>query len=1670
MKMPKETHSIITNTVSSGLLVLIFSLFFWGALSCDITYAAEEEADSAAFNQERFQWFDAAFQAADSLLSEREMYIFEGKLALIALEKLRKLKSTIFEEGTVEQKQKYVELERKLIAVLQGVEQGIISTLTLDEWTRLRNEYENERGSLVQEVSLLNDSLVTAYSQMFSDPSYLKMMRNLEQPDIVEADFIFRIGLLYLEQSERIYDEESIARDDLADYLSDIPDAEIPPEPVKNFYKAERQFYTIIDKYPDSPYIDDAYYNIIYIKTQSAEQSVQEQIIRLLADFADKFPDSPYYPEVQMRMAEYYFNPAVNDMASAIEHYKIVAEYPESRYHNNALYRLGWSYYQEKDFIRAVDYFSRTIDLSLEETAAGGYSMLMDESIDLLGESFTSDTLMTVSAIDSAVAYLQQDPMRLELFGDRLLKRMGDIYQNDLGYYHKAIEAYSTYLRLYPESASAPRIHEKVIKIYDEILADKDMVFEKKYELFRNYRPESAWRQAQSDSIGREGSLLAEKNLRDIVEETVRTAMEAKRFDNYRLAADLCSVYVEYFPNTEKTYRINNNLAFLLARELKDYIRGCQENIKITRRYPPGKYHEQCAIEAIECALNLMEIQSADSSFSLPPASQIAHFIPPEVIARIPYLGNNPLSQAEILYLMAIQNYLDIYPEGSQTETYLLNAGNLYYQHEKYQASRHYLNQLVRNFPHSPRCDEAKRFILDGYYRAKDFRNAEKYAREINASEVSGELKELAEARIGESINSYAEVLKNNNNFIAAGSEYKRAALEMSDIENASNTLWESGRQFQAASAWDSSIVSYELLVKKAPKSKWADKSLNNIAFIYQNRLNDRRKAAETFERLADSYPESDIAQTALNNARVNYTALKDFRGALKVNEKYLEKYPNAEDAVAILYENARLYLDMDELPRAISAFSDFTRRFPDDPRNVQANYEIGKYYLNQGDEQLAEKSFSKAVESHRALLNKKQSGFPRFASFSLSHLLKKKFEKYLAIKYRPLNSIARNRARKQELRDELNEDFKELISYQQKEAVEAYYNICRLDEELASSELNQAMPALSGDQLIIKREEILDKSLGLYQDALVSYNSALQAIAKWDSASHKLERDYSQRVDNLNDFIARVPEVQPDSAMILLDLQRELTEIDTSLELIADFRERCEIKIDSCKINIVYIYYDDAKYNQRSIETVLNIPDEGHKRTLKMLFRLDVLGQLFIPKALDALEHYNRVYSVLDTIDVSTSWKDSADVSTKEIIQQIFDEYNELVGRAARRYRINLISFRQRVKDGDISAIDISDAPLRYLGYSKEFVDSMYTKINLVMDWTHGNPHTQALNPYLDSLYTGSLLKYHNKYVEITADNEKYHDIYTGKYESTADDLYLEGMDLFEMINDEVELYRYDLLEFTVYMIETYSIANNEGDFLLREMVKLAPSDFGYLVGLAAEGQKVLSGVEWKVGPDIISGFERVDFDDSGWSNAVLIVRAPVKIEVVPDSIDSTFIQVDSTVVADSVSMVDSLSLGVITAVADSGSVIDSLSLEGMEQPPAEEEITSVPDPEFDYTALDELGAPPIWNAEPVEKLSFRRHFEIDGKPFSGSISISVDDDYAIFINGEFVGDDSKKEMDWETPENYSVVSFLRNGTNVIAVEAFDPDLTGQGFWFKLDYAVMPESIDDLPIVRSKY
>ncbi|OQX77070.1 MAG: hypothetical protein B6D61_07810, partial [Bacteroidetes bacterium 4484_249] len=83
-------------------------------------------------------------------------------------------------------------------------------------------------------------------------------------------------------------------------------------------------------------------------------------------------------------------------------------------------------------------------------------------------------------------------------------------------------------------------------------------------------------------------------------------------------------------------------------------------------------------------------------------------------------------------------------------------------------------------------------------------------------------------------------------------------------------------------------------------------------------------KAAESYERIFNKYPDSKDAEPSLYNASYYYVKAEDWNNAIRINDKYIATYPDAAASVDLYFDKAKYYLKLDNIVEANKVYEQF--------------------------------------------------------------------------------------------------------------------------------------------------------------------------------------------------------------------------------------------------------------------------------------------------------------------------------------------------------------------------------------------------------------------------------------------------------------------------------------------------------------------------------------------------------------------------------------------------------------------------------------------------------------------------------------------------------------------------------------------------------------------------
>ncbi len=139
----------------------------------------------------------------------------------------------------------------------------------------------------------------------------------------------------------------------------------------------------------------------------------------------------------------------------------------------------------------------------------------------------------------------------------------------------------------------------------------------------------------------------------------------------------------------------------------------------------------------------------------------------------------------------------------------------------------------------------------------------------------------------------------------------------------------------------------YLAFYNEFPNSEVADTAVNNAA-VYYTELKERAKALDVRLILINKFPSSKYYKDQVAAIGFDYETIADFKNAADWYEKLFSidnKHTAAKEA---LYSSAVFRRAMSELPQAIADYTKFMAAFPDDDRLPAIQLEVAKIYEEQ--------------------------------------------------------------------------------------------------------------------------------------------------------------------------------------------------------------------------------------------------------------------------------------------------------------------------------------------------------------------------------------------------------------------------------------------------------------------------------------------------------------------------------------------------------------------------------------------------------------------------------------------------------------------------------------------------------------------------------------------------
>jgi len=1289
-------------------------------------------------------------------------------------------------------------------------------------WFLSLPELQSHRAYYIQELRALQEEKQNLIKRGIEDGERLLEMK----PDLEYIDeILIRLADLYYYKEKDDYlqrmewFQQKLERGELDD---------LPEEPRLDCSQSLEIYQRIIDEFPQSKLVDDAFYNKGFLLEEIGKNKEAHQVYMHLIE---AYSESKYVPEAYMRMGEYYFNPPINDLDRAIQYYEHVLKFRDNPRYDEALYKVGWSYYRLSRYPEAISYFTTLVEglYAVEEYDPNRMMVradLRDEAIEYIAISFI-DFGGPVKAREFMGGI--GDPP----WGWDVLNKLGDVYKDEKEDYGNAILAYETMLRYDRSSPAAPFVQKKIVDCY-QILKDNEQTFAVRQRLFEMYKSDGIWWKETTDEKAKlDAYKLAEQSLRENINTVMREAETSESKVSYEKAVELGRLYLDSFPEDLHAYMIRWNIALILDTKLRQYNEALQEYLTICMVYTSKEYEtfarnkglatiKDAAENAVVVADSMVQGERRQSEGLTRPESANGER---EAV---------PLTAAERWLAMAYDNYIKLFPFDKNTPTILANAGVLYYAHNQFTEAVRYYKTLMKYFPHSDQVQSAQYSVLESYFGKKDYDSAEILAKKIVSESESGELKTNAQKRLGEAIFLKAEKKALSGNASAAADEYYRMALEAPDLEFADRALFNAGREYERIGDYASAIRAYEMLRVSYSGSSLLLDALNNLAFDY-GEMGEYQKGAERYQTLANLQTDDEKARDALYNAFVFYGNARNWPKSVEVGERYVSRYPDAEDAKAVYLKTGEYFQRLDNISGARRVYSSFARRYPDSPLSVEAYFRLGQFYHQKDSLNQSERFFHRAYTTNEGLKARGLEPNDYYASEGLYLASRLLHERYRQIAFfLPQATLDRQIEEKQTLLRQLERQYTQVATFRTQRLPETVYRIGEAYEQFAQAWVDQEIPSMDPTSRAIREKEINERTAEIYNQALKSYERAvlvLERLANHNVSGEEKTGSFSSSVD------------------------------DSVLTMTRSWLGKSKEKISET-------LYQMAEVNTESIERLLSAPVPAD---LKGVARLDYRSQVLVKAIKPLLDvvvgAHRRNLHVADSLGLQNQWTEASRSKLLSSVGLLGQKYYALTLDAMSEYIRTVRQYDKTVlQDGQSAPEEVVNTMANLIELSKS-----YAQVAVLF-------YKQGVDVAVKSgIVFSDIIQVQDEMVQLVLQMADYYERLIARgldNQRQAERLFLAQGELFYeealAVFEDNEYFLKDglktLLEEAYTAEKSFRIPSPSGGWIAVRLVKMDPDTYSEQMNIPVVSMTIQTDTTWWFSPMHQEGWENPDYRMIGW------------------------------------------------------------------------------------------------------------------------------------------------------------------------------------------------------------
>jgi len=639
--------------------------------------------------------------------------------------------------------------------------------------------------------------------------------------------------------------------------------------------KAARLYAELLERFPDHNRNDSALYQLARANEQTGEI---EPSMEALTSYSGKYKEGNKYDEVQFRRGEYLF--VRRDYRNAEIAYKAVLDHgEESDFHQQALYKIGWTYFKQNNYDDALHAYMQLLD----ETIGGHSSASLPESLSRTDSERINDTLRAVSL---SFSYLGSNTEVRDYYATRGARSYEPLIYAKLAALHlskerftDAAETYSLFADTHQHHPEAPLFQSRVIDVYKQA-GFNERVLEEKQAFIERYEPAAAYWQQHNPADSPHVLPQVQRHLRDVARHFHAVAQAQKKPKAYADAGHWYRLYLRAFPKSEQAPYMN----FLYAELLTD----------------SGQH-------------GLAAVQYENTAYSYGAHKKASEAGYAAILAYQKHEPGLRGREKADWHRRGISNSLrfsEAFPEHKQALPVRTLAAQQLYALREYSAAVAAAKPIVEN-PKAPQKLQLSGWtvIAHAEFDQGDFQQAElAYQQVLARTPRSDKQRDKLQEKLAATIYKQGEQERDAGNMAGAAEHFLRIADAVPGSNINVTAQYDAAAAYIALKQWPSAIKILERWRRANPGNKLQPDVTRKLAVLYQEN-NQPLQAAGEFARIADTETDPKLKREATLTTATLYQQAGRNSQAIDAYKRFIKRYPQpVEAAMEARYQLVLLY------------------------------------------------------------------------------------------------------------------------------------------------------------------------------------------------------------------------------------------------------------------------------------------------------------------------------------------------------------------------------------------------------------------------------------------------------------------------------------------------------------------------------------------------------------------------------------------------------------------------------------------------------------------------------------------------------------------------------------------------------------------------------------------